>query len=62
MLASASADHTIKLWDMKTFTEITTLRGHDNIVNSVSFHISGKVLASGSNDRTVKIWNLETLK
>ena len=30
MLASASWDNTIKLWDVENKTEIKTLRGHSN--------------------------------
>ena len=30
MLASASLDNTIKLWDVENKTEIKTLRGHSN--------------------------------
>uniref|UniRef100_UPI0039C6FC57 AAA-like domain-containing protein n=1 Tax=Nostoc sp. PCC 9305 TaxID=296636 RepID=UPI0039C6FC57 len=61
-LASASADKTIKLWNLDTRKEITTLRGHSNWVTRVVFSPDGKTLASASCDKTIKLWNLDTRK
>ena len=57
-LASASADKTIKLWNVDTKKEITTLKGHSSYVYSVTFSPDGKTLASASADNTIKLWNL----
>ncbi|MEH2222990.1 WD40 repeat domain-containing protein, partial [Nostoc sp.] len=51
-------DNTIKLWNLDTRKEITTLRGHSNSVYSVVFRSDGKTLASASADNTIKLWNL----
>jgi WD40 repeat protein len=59
-LASASGDSSIKLWDVATGKEITSLKGHSGWVTSVSFSPDGKTLASGSYDKTIKLWNLAT--
>ncbi|NER20383.1 MAG: hypothetical protein F6J96_06610 [Symploca sp. SIO1C2] len=59
-LASGSSDKTIKLWDVETGEEITTLSGHDDSVRSISFSPNGKTLASGSSDYTIKLWDVET--
>jgi TIR domain/WD domain, G-beta repeat len=45
--ATASWDHTIKLWDMKTLRPLATLKGHGNIVTSLAFSSDGNTLASG---------------
>ena len=39
---------------------IATLEGHTDLVSSVSFSPSGKILASGATDYTVRLWDVET--
>jgi WD40 repeat protein len=58
MIASASADTTIKLWSIKGQL-LQTLTGHQGWVNSVSFSPDGKTIASASADKTVRLWNLD---
>ncbi|MGE5657669.1 MAG: protein kinase domain-containing protein [Actinomycetota bacterium] len=60
ILASGSADETIKIWDLQTGALKTTLRGHTDAVLSVAISPDGQTLASGSRDGTVKLWNLNT--
>ena len=59
-LASGAFDNTVKLWDVATWTNITTLKGHTSKVNSVVFSPDGTTLASGSFDNTVKLWDVAT--
>ncbi|MEO8890664.1 MAG: WD40 repeat domain-containing protein [Coleofasciculaceae cyanobacterium] len=56
LLATASDDHTAKLWtaDGKL---IKTLTGHSNWVLDVNFSPDSQLLASASYDNTVKLWN-----
>ncbi|KAJ4302673.1 hypothetical protein N0V90_001562 [Kalmusia sp. IMI 367209] len=67
MLASASGDKTIKLWNPRGAT-LQTLEGHQDLINSIAFSGDGKQLASASGDKTVKLWDvasgavLQTLK
>ncbi|MBW4610622.1 MAG: AAA-like domain-containing protein [Hassallia sp. WJT32-NPBG1] len=61
-LAFASDDKTIKLWNLETKKQITTLNGHSSRVLSVTFSPDGKTLASASDDNTIKLWNTTTGK
>ena len=58
LLASASCDHTVKLWNVADGREVRTLSGHTACVESVAFSPDGKLLASASHDETVKLWNV----
>ncbi|KAL5344303.1 hypothetical protein ACLOAV_010732 [Pseudogymnoascus australis] len=60
MLASASADSTIRLWDPATGTHQHMLGGHKSAVSSVAFSPDGRMLASASDDRTVQLWGPAT--
>ncbi|MEO0686079.1 MAG: hypothetical protein AAFY76_13825, partial [Cyanobacteria bacterium J06649_11] len=60
MLASASGDNTIKLWNTDG-TLITTLQGHKAAVWDVEFTPDGKNIVSGSEDNTLMLWTLETV-
>lgn len=59
MLASASHDNTLKLWDLRTGQELRVLRGHTNAVQKVIFSPDGKSLLSAAWDQTVRLWSLE---
>ena len=53
-LASSSADHTVKVWDVTSQACLNTFKHHSNKVQSVKWHPSAAaVLASGGYDHTV---------
>ncbi|AOY82581.1 AAA-like domain-containing protein [Moorena producens JHB] len=58
MLASASTDHSVRLWEIQGI-EPQTFFGHHDRVWSVAFSPDGSTLASGSADPTVKLWRVK---
>ncbi|KAN0078645.1 Pfs, NACHT and WD domain protein [Elaphomyces granulatus] len=60
VLASASCDNTVRLWDATTGAWKQTLEGHSYWINAVTFSPDGKVLASASEDITVRLWDATT--
>jgi len=60
VVASASEDATIKIWDYESGKFERSLQGHQDAVQDVAFNQSGTLLASCSADLSIKIWNFET--
>ncbi len=59
-IASASADNTMKLWDVSSGQCVRTFSEHSYSVFSVAFSPNGKYIASASNDKTIKLWNVSS--
>ena len=57
-LASASNDHTIKIWGTQMWKCEHTLKGHEDRVLDL-VQIAGK-LASASRDHTIRVWDTTT--
>jgi WD40 repeat protein len=66
LLASASSDHTVKLWRVADGALLATLNEsldpsgttHQDAVNTVAFSHDGTMLATGSMDRHIKLWRV----
>lgn len=58
MLASASADGSVKLWNSTTGKQIKTLTQNENGLTRVVFSPDGKILAFVSNNNTVRLWDV----
>lgn len=60
-LASASYDHTIRLWDLSDRTApraLSQLQGHTYVVNLALFTPNGRTLLTTSADRTARLWDV----
>ncbi|HZF13379.1 MAG TPA: WD40 repeat domain-containing protein, partial [Thermoanaerobaculia bacterium] len=59
MLASASFDKTVHLWDVSSRQSLLVLR-HDDAVYTVAFSPDGTRVVSGSWDWTVRLWDAKS--
>jgi WD40 repeat protein/serine/threonine protein kinase len=59
-LASAGADHTVRVWDVAGGAVLHELRGHDDHVQKVVFGPDGSRLASVSRDGVLHVWDAGT--
>jgi ribosome assembly protein 4 len=62
LIASASFDNSVKLWDGQNGKFIASLRGHVGPVYQVCWSSDSRMLISSSKDTTLKIWDLKTKK
>ncbi|XP_011136686.1 notchless protein homolog 1 isoform X2 [Harpegnathos saltator] len=62
VIASASFDKSIKLWESTTGKFIASLRGHVQAVYSIAWSADSRLLVSGSKDSTLKVWSMKTKK
>lgn len=59
ILATCSADLTIKIWNSSTYQQVRTLTGHDHTVSSIAFSkIQPTRLYSVSRDKSTKVWDM----
>ncbi|KAK6926969.1 WD40 repeat [Dillenia turbinata] len=57
-LATASSDHTVKIWNVDGFTLERTLMGHQRWVWDCAFSVDGAYLLTASSDATARLWNV----
>ncbi|MGH3844617.1 MAG: caspase, EACC1-associated type [Pseudonocardiaceae bacterium] len=60
LLATASHDNEVCLWDPATGQHLRTLTGHDGPVWGVAFSPDGRLLATSGEDNTARLWDPAT--
>ena len=58
-LLSSSADKTIRLWSLDTFSCLVIYKGHDQPVWDVQWGPFGHYFLSGSHDTTARLWSTD---
>lgn len=62
MVASCGDDRCIKLWDVKNYSKVATLKGHTQVVWDINFSPGGTFLVSSSSDKSAKVWDTRDSK
>lgn len=62
LIATASWDTTIRIWDAANGNPIQILTGKHGQLWEASFSPDGKLIAAGTGDRQIRIWNIESGK
>jgi len=57
---SASADNTLRLWDLSTGEVLQTFVGHETFVNAIALSPDERTIYSGSADGSILVWNTAT--
>ena len=58
LLASASRDRTVRVWELASADEVALLEGHEDWVEAVTWSPDSRRVASASGDRTIRIWDV----
>ena len=59
LLATASANNVVRVWDVETGTESAAIAGHTGLVEHVAFNPDGSRLLTASHDGTARLWDVD---
>ena len=59
LLATASFDGTVRIWDVERASLLTTISGHSGLVEHVEFSPADNSLLTASHDGTARLWDTD---
>jgi coronin-1B/1C/6 len=62
VLASASTDLTIKLWDIEKGVERQEITGHTEIIQSIAWNYNGSLMATTCRDKKLRVFDVRANK
>lgn len=60
LVATGSADHSLKLWQMESGYLTQVLVGHDDVVTCIALDEDEKIVVSGAKDQKLIVWSVTT--
>ncbi len=61
ILATGSADMTLRFWDLEARTEIASHKVHSDFVTALAFNRDGSMMISGDYSGKIKLWNFKVV-
>ena len=59
ILASGSADMTLRFWNLESRQEISSHKVHDDVVTAIAFTPDGSIAVTGDYSGILKVWDLK---
>jgi pre-mRNA-processing factor 19 len=62
IFGTGTADSIVKIWDLRTKSNLANFPGHTGPITCLSFSENGYYLATAAEDSVIKLWDLRKLK